>query len=86
MPGYLKEIAKNENKTMDIKAILNEMLAQETACGIAMEFYEDELIGDAQITSVTVKEAITIPPGLQKKISILFARQSRYPLARQWIS
>ena len=67
MPGYLKKIATSENKTMAIKAILNEMLAQETACGIVMELDEEELIGDAQITSVTVKEASTIPPEFQIK-------------------
>ena len=42
---------------MDMEATLNELLAQETEEGIAMEFNEDDLLGDTQISSITFEEA-----------------------------
>ena len=42
---------------MDIEATLNELLAQETEEGMAMEFNGDELLGKTQISSTIVKEA-----------------------------
>ena len=40
-----------------MEATLNELLAQETEEGIAMEFNEDDLLGDTQISSITFEEA-----------------------------
>ena len=40
VPGSLNKI------DMDIEATLNELLAQETEEGMAMEFNDDELLGD----------------------------------------
>ena len=44
---------------MDIEATFNEMLAQDTASGLDRQFDKEELLGDAQITSVTANEAST---------------------------
>ena len=46
---------------MDIEATLYEFSAQETEEGIAMEFNEDELLGDTQISSITIKKQIKLP-------------------------
>ena len=54
-------------KKFDNQATLNEMLVQETASGMAIEFDEEEILGNTQITSVTAKEASTTPNRIANK-------------------
>ena len=54
-------------KKFDNQSTLNEMLVQETASGMAIEFDEEEILGNTQITSVTAKEASTTPNRIANK-------------------